>query len=585
MPSPAGLRRTSRPGFWFSSGFRRGRAWSLLLLPALALLLALARYKAFAIDEFLHLHWGAEAAQGRFAGSDYFASHFALLQFVLAPLFRILDPSSAGPLLAARAIALGLFLCAIAAALALVAGRRRRLLGATLLLSTNVLLLSAVEVRPDLLSLSLFCGGAALFLRTTGKLPALAAGLLLGGAILSSEKALLHGLAFAATLAFGLRRARRMGGAKPELRRVLLAAAAVVAVLGVAAGLLYAADGLHQFRVWLEFARLHETAYPTARFAGVKELGRVLASAPFLLLAPIGAWRLARRARRETGGRQALCDAFVVAAALAGLLSVLVQRAPYSYSSMPLLLFGTLLAVEALALLYAALRRRLPPAARRRGAVLAGGLLALFLLGEFRRTGQEISSPEQTRQLAALATLFRLTAPADCVYDNSAFAYSRRHVDDFFLMTDATMRMALRQELAERIPAAIRERQCTVFKDDFRTHQIPRSLQKFLASHYIRIAPDVFLWGQSYAAGSARVRFEAIAQGEHYLWPESARFSTGGRTVTLPRGESTLEVVAPGGFSILWRPRDGRAYPPLAEAPGDGFFSSRASDSSGTGSR
>lgn len=585
MPSPAGFRRRSRPGFGLSSGFWRGRVWSLILLPALVLLLALARYKAFAIDEFLFLHWGAEAAQRRYAGADYFAIHFALVQFVLAPLFRFLDPSSAAPLLAARAIAFLEFLSAIAAALSLVAGRRRRLLGATLLLTTNVLLLSAVEVRPDLLSLSLLCGGAALFLRTTGKLPAFATGLLLGGAILSSEKALLHGLAFAATLAFGLWRARRMGRAKPELRRVLLAAAAVVAVLGVAAGLLYAADGLHQFGVWLEMARLHETAYPTARFAGLKELGQALAGAPFLLLAPIGAWHLARRARRENGGRQALCDAFVVAAALAGLLSVLLQRAPYSYSSMPLLLFGTLLAVEALALLYGALRRRLPAGARGRAAVVAGGLLALFLLGEFRRTVREISGPEQTRQLAALETLFRLTAPVDCVYDNSAFAYSRRHVDDFFLITDAMMRMALRRELAERIPAAIRERRCTVFKDDFRTHQLPRSLQKFLASHYIRIAPDVFLWGQSYAAGSARVRFEAIAEGEHYLWPESARFSTGGRTVTLPRGESTLEVVAPVGFSILWLPRDGRAYPPLAEATGEGFFSSRAPGASGTGSR
>ena len=100
------------------------------------------------------------------------------------------------------------------------------------------------------------------------------------------------------TLVLGLRQAHRQGRAKPELRRVLLASGAVVAVVGVAAVLLHAADGLRHFRLWLEFAHLHETAYPTESSASLKEVGRVLAGAPFLLLAPLGAWHLARRARR-----------------------------------------------------------------------------------------------------------------------------------------------------------------------------------------------------------------------------------------------------------------------------------------------
>jgi len=430
-----------------------------------------------------------------------------------------------------------------------------------------------VEVRPDLLSLSLFCCGCVLYLRTRTSAAAVGAGLLLGCAILSSEKALLHGVAFALTLAFSMRRASRQGRMVAEFRRAVLCAGAMAAVLGATVVALWRADGLHQLRLWLEFAHLHETAYPAEKLAGLKQISRLLVAAPLLVLAPFGAFHLLRRALRTQDRLQAQRDCFVALAGIIGIVAVVVQKAPYQYSCMLFLLFGTLWTVEALDVLALAARKSFSRVAAWRYQTWGAVVMLVFLLGELHKTFDDLTRRENTPQLAALETLFRITTAADCVYDNSAIAFSRRHADDFFVTTDATMRMANRKALSQRIPAAIRERECAVFVNDGRSRDLSRSLGAFLRSHYVPIAHDLLIWGREFPAGSTSVLFDAIQAGDYYIWPESARFRAGKSVLALPKGESTIDVVAPASFFILWLPRDQRLYPPIRNPAGHGPFS------------
>ncbi len=566
MPPETRARRGAAPG---GSGFP-GWFWLASLGPVLAVLGVLALEKPFAVDEFLYLHWGAMAARGSFAGVDYFASHFPLLQLVLAPLFRLFADSCVEPMFAARGVALATFLITVSCASRLLARRELRAPGAVLLLSLYALVQSAVEVRPDLLSLALFTGGAVLYLGRDGRLAAMGAGALFGLSILASEKALVHGLAFAACLAFALWRSDGRAARAAEWRRIVCAASAVLAVLAVGLVALWRGDRFQQARLWLEFLREHESAYPAESHSRLRRAGRLLLDAPLYVLAPLGAGLLWRRVRASLGARGALREArrdlFVLAAGCAGLLSVGLQRAPYRYSWLPFLLFGGLWVVEALAWLATWVRSRLPRLSERhwRRLVELGVLLVVGL--QLGRSMLLLGRGVNAGQLAGVARICRLTAPDDCVYDNSAIAFARPHADDYFVWTDAWMRFEKRQELAQRIPRSIRARGCAVYVRDVRAGELPRSLKEFLGTHYLPVGGDLFLWGARYPAGDGTVRFEAVAPGEYSLWPASARLASGERRIRLPAGEHELAVSAPEEFAILWLPRDGEPLAPLASA-------------------
>lgn len=560
----------------------RRRWWPFFALP-LPALAALAFGKRFGIDEFLYLHWGAEAAQGRFAGVDYFAAHFPLLQFVLAPLFLPGGGSCSAPMLAARALMLALFVAAAASASGFVTRPGARAPAVLLLLLTHALAVPAVEIRPDILALALFAGGALLYLRTDGAPPAVGAGLLLGFAVLASEKVLILGLAFAATLLVGLRADRRAGAPAPALRRAACCAAAFSALVGLALVALWRADGLHQARLWLEFSRLHEALYPAESYARLARAASLLLLAPHFALAPLGAWVILRRLRQArpaaagAAARDRTCDLFVLAAGIAALLVVVLQRAPYSYSWMPFFLFGGIWVLEGVVFLGPGIRDRLPRLTGRSARALVAAVVLLFVGGELALAFALLAHETNRPQLAGVERICRLTAPDDCVYDNSAIAFARRHADDFFVQTDAVMRFTLRRELATRIPLAIRERSCAVYVRDARAADLPRRLTGFLRAHYLPVGDDIYIWGSRFPAGRGTVRFDAVAAGQYYFWPESATLASGAATVALPRGESALEVVAPEAFYLLWLPRDGERLAPVPEGIGSaaGPFSLR----------
>jgi len=472
------------------------RAW----LPVALALAPLAWLKRYAIDEFQYSHAAWLVAQGEVPHRDFFEFHFALPYELLSVLY--LGPE-AGPE-RIRALRLGMVVVLALAlwAMAKLGGAAAPLLAAL----APSFVLHGTEIRPDVFAFAFFL--AALAVREKKLL----AGVLLGLAVLSSQKVLLYGAPVLLLLD----------------RRLV---AAFAAVLAAQLAFLAATGSLGAWweQTWV-FAFRHEQAYPG--FPVSRYLWPALRDHVLLFgLAAFGAWR-----HRS--------DRVLLLVLGATLFSFVFARAPFPYALVPFAGMAALFASHGLAAL--APRWRVAALA----LVLAQGAWGLR------------SVQTNGGQHAVLAKLGQVTAPTDPVWDSSGGASARPHVG-FRFYTNAWIHEAEAATLGARVASEIRQAQCTAALRDVRFEWLPQDARDFVEQHFQPLDGDIRLWGQKLAAGAGS--FEAVRTASYFVEPAGAVLRVDGHLVEAPifrLDAGAHEVELDRDAYILWLPADGRRWRP-----------------------
>ena len=558
LPSPA-------PRAVARAGATAAAAAPLLWFAAEAL--RVARTKAFSLDEFQYAHAAWLVAQGQVPYRDFFEVHFPLVYLALAPLFgwRGDDPTA---ILWLRTAMVPLLLAAAAAAAVLNRswGVAAAVAGAVALLATRSLVAFAVEIRPDSLAAALFLVVLAL-LRVHARpgWSGVAAGLAGVACAFSSQKAAFYGVAVAVALAAEAAAARDGDGA--ARRRLLgIGAGAVAGVCAVAAWLVATGAAPAMWEWCFVWAREHQQHYPA--FSARRYLEPALArELPVFGLAAIGLAGTARALASEGRRSWRHPDLTLVVALLTTFGSVVLQRAPFPYSHVAFLALVAVFAGRGAAVLGSWWWAR--GHAGRASVVLAGVALLVWHAAALRLHTRYGNSA----QLEVLATLARLSAPADPVYDNSGSAVARPHVR-FLFYTDDYLRRSRARELATEVPVDLLRSGCTVHLVDARLRGLPPPLRAFLARHYLPYDGDLHLWGQR--IGPGETRFLAPRRDRYFLSvppaEQPARLWVDGRTVppqgfTLDAGVHVVRLEGAAGEAyLLWLPRDGRHWSPRPQA-------------------
>ena len=542
------------------------RAATLLTLAVLLLLVGvavwLAAIKRFSIDELDYAHAAWLVAHGQVPYRDFFDHHFPLLYLLLSPVFRLLGDRSTAIL-----VLRWLMLVPLATILGTAAWLGRRAMGAFgAALAPAVLLLVptftrfAVEVRPDPLALALFLV-ALVLLATAGEHGREHwSGAALGLAVCSSQKVLVFGAGFAVVFVLGLidRRGRRRAALRHPgrfLAGFLLALAPFFAWLA-------ASRALGPFWIWcFRWSALHE--HQPQAFSPLPDLLHVVVPYGWILaLALVGFFALARRV--EHPWQLVLLVGWPLA-----WISWALETAPYPYSMLPALALSGVLAPFGLAATARLLGRR--GKGVQAAAPFAAAALALLCLVPFTLALRGIAVPDNAPQLRLLATLDRLTDPADPVYANSGSAVARPH-PDFFYFTNAFLRRMLPARFAREVPRRILETGTVAWIRDIRFETLPPSLKAFLTRHFVPYDGDLWLWGEAFLPSEPPHPFLAVRTDEYFLLGASSIVVDGRRVGPAPfrlgKGEHRVEAAAGDRpFAILWLPRDGRRYVPQPGPP------------------
>ncbi len=479
------------------------RVW--VWLPVAAALAPLAWLKRYAIDEFQYSHAAWLVAQGKVPHRDFFEFHFELPYEALSALYLWPDagPERIRVLRLAMVLVVGVALWAMA---------RHAALAPLFAATAPSFVLNGTEIRPDVFAFALFLAALALRERR------LAAGVLLGLAVLCSQKVLLYGAPFLLLLD----------------RRLVAGFVAVLAAQGVA---LVATGALGAWweQTWV-FAFRHEQAYPG--FSAARYLWPALQQ-HFLLyaLALVGAWAAWKQR----------ADRVLVLALGATLFSFVFARAPFPYALVPFAGLAALMAARGCA--------ALKPRWRAAAAVLVIGQGVYGLRGVATNRAQHDE----------LAKLGRLTAPTDAVWDSSGGASARPHVG-FRYYTNAWIHEAEAQTLGARVASELRAAECTAALRDVRFDYLPQDARGFVTEHFQPYDGDIRLWGQKLPAGAGT--FEAVRTARYFVEPAQA-VRIDGRAVEAPeflleRGRHDIELEREG--FILWLPASGEHWRPDFEA-------------------
>ncbi|MBL8957308.1 MAG: hypothetical protein JNK82_41430 [Myxococcaceae bacterium] len=475
------------------------------LAVALALV-PLAWLKRYALDEFQYSHAAWLVSKGQVPHRDFFEFHFEL-PYELLSVFYVWP--EAGP---ERIRALRLGMVAVVALSLWAMARLNREQGALAMMVAPLIavfspsfVLNGTEVRPDVFAFAFFL--AALATKEKGALP----GVLLGLAVLSSQKVLLYGAPFLLLLN----------------RRLVAGFAAVLAgqlLLLLATGSL----GAWWEQTWV-FAYRHEQAYPG--FPATRYLWPAVQQQVGLFgLAALGAWASRR-------------DRVPLLVLGTTLFSFCFARAPFPYALVPFAGMAALFAARGVA----ALKPQWRGVAL--GVVAFQGAVALWGVGS------------NTQQHEVLAKVGRLTAATDPVFDSSGGASARPHVG-FRYYTNAWIHEAEATTLGARIAREVREAQCTAALRDVRFDWLPADAKAFVTEHFQPYDGDLRLWGQRLPAG--RGTFEAVRGARYFVEPAQALRIDGreveGPEFWLERGAHEVELDREG--FVLWLPANGERWRP-----------------------
>ncbi len=554
---PPGSQRAGR--LWQALGWGLGGAALLWFVQETW---RLARHKAFSLDEFQYAHASWLVSHGQVPYRDFFEVHFPLVYLALSPVFLVAgdDPLAIVTLRAAMA---GVALLAAAAAAQLNRGFTvvGAVAGAVLFLSSPSLIAFAVEVRPDSLAAALFL--LCLALLRAQKWPwatGILAGLFAVGCAFSAQKAAFYGVVLPLAL---------LPVTVGAQRRWAFFVGAGAGLLAICLYLFSTGSAGALWRWCIQWAAEHQLEYPEVPLS--RYLPQVAAREVLLLtLAAIGLGETGRQLRAD--GRRLLRhpDLALVAALFTTSASVVLQKAPYPYSYLPVLALLAVFAGRGAGTLATSLTSSLWG----RGVAVATALALVALLGMRLRAHQTV---DNAAQLEVLSNVARLTAPEDPVYDNSGGYVARPHVR-FLFYTDALLRGERAEELAREVPADLLARGCMAYLRDLRHKGLPPPLKDFLREHYQPWDGDLWLWGMRFegAKDGDLLAFSAPRADTYFLSLRRAdaqvRLTLEGQALDpagfeLPAGVHALRYEGPPqDVQVLWLPADGAQWTPRPHA-------------------
>jgi hypothetical protein len=479
--------------------------WRAVLIATAVLLVALphlARWRllqvrGFGPDEFEHLHFSWSISKGLLPYRDYFDHHTPGLHYLLEPIFHGRDVERSvtdafEAIFLARRITWVFAGASLLLTFAL--GRawrdaRTGLVAALLFGNTAIFLRKALEVRPDvpatgLCLAALWLGLLAMSPTASRRLALFAAsGLLLGTAVMFTQKALFIGPGWLLALALYVADGRRTADLARRLRGVAVhgAAAALPLALTLAFFAAHGAAGafLHfNFLLNLDWPGLGPRAFVVELLRRDPHL-----AALGLAGAVIEAWRLWRQ---PAGGWSLL---LLSAVSLVGSLFVL-PAVTFHYFLFFLPLVATLAAAVVVDVLDRLGHRFALP------GIMRDGLLALVLtltsLPALDRLRDAFTHTNQGT-LDGIRFVLRNTAPGDPVLDGFSGLgvfrplvgfYGFLHRDNWAIQSEderaRLVRSLLRAEVSPKL----------VFWDHYLKEPVPPALATFIERHYAPLGPD-----------------------------------------------------------------------------------------------
>lgn len=540
-------------------------------------------HKRFTMDEFTYLHATWMVSQGSVPYRDFAMPHMPLLEFLLAPLFVLLGDRPE-TLIAAR-----LAMYALAAVVVISMGAMNRRFGAAGIALPAVFLFSLseqmprlIEVRPDVLGLSLFAAAIGI-LRAPWPRPltrAAMSGALAVLAVIGSVKAGLFGLGYFPAIVV-MWYAARERTENPAVNPVAVlaggAAVLIVALVG------FAVAGIAAEPFELMVASWQYVVEERHRTPWADKLRPVLRDAGLLIaLAAIGAAGTVRAMFRKsapTGDdvEEDTVGVLILTAVPFSLLSFAVQPQPLSYSALPLTVLVCVLAARGAELLRRAANKVI--SIRLRAAALAamGLVLVAFVASEYaqirRMRGRDNFSNRY--QMSVLSDVLRVTGPRDAVFDVVGGYVFRPHAyPQYIFGWDQLDREG--EWLAGQIIVELERSECVAWMYG-PWKRCPPKLSRYLRENYVPYNEDLWLLGRKFRDGDGKARFHANKGGRYFVEPaeslKSGWLEIDGKRVSedefeLEKGVHTVRY---GGktrpFHILWLPRDGRRYTPVESDP------------------
>lgn len=457
----------------------------------------LAFTRGFDPDEFEHLHGGWCLAHGLWPYRDYFEHHTPWLPLALAPWLGLAgvdrDPDAAVRfVLLARAV---MWLTATVAVVLtfrlarLWAGTRAAWLAAALLGVVVMFVDKTGEVRPDGPAVACLLGswGTLLaFLRAEPGTAAarrrlFAAGLLLGAAVMFTQKALFAAPATAAVLGWWVLDGRQAGSRSRRGTGALLFGAALLLPIAATLALFAPHTGV---RAFVESNLVLNAAWPV-RFSPVPLLRRIAdANAIVVALGAAGLARAAWRLRRADALRSG--DALLVLQALGLIVGAFVIPTPQpQYFAMLLPLVAILAAAAIVGGSEAAARLRRSPVAGTIAAVLGLAAAAARPLAILTREMRPARAKVED-QLGRLRFVLATTSPADTVMDGFTGAgVFRPHAYYYFFLHEEIRALLGAPEIA-RLRGELRDGEIApalvLYDDDLRA--LPAEITSFIEENY-----------------------------------------------------------------------------------------------------
>lgn len=528
----------------------------------------LALHRHFTIDEWQYGHATWLVSQGELPYRDFYEHHVPLSYVVHAPLLGGEAPFSERAL-RMRRIVFGWMAATATLLLAATLAATREpawgLLAAFVPFGFGFGLLSAVDYRAD--NFSAFLTVAALALlwanrRPARRAPSLAAGVLLGSALWTTQKAatVVGGLA----LVFGLLEVLSRRRKNPSwISAPLPLLAGLVATGAVGLGGLAVAGVLPEaFEITVLHALAHEGAHPPV------SVSRFLL--PFLAETPASTAALVASALLGVASRHGRFwwVPLGVALATSGLL-----RAQFPYN---FVLAGLLLVLTALAG-FAWLVERVPLPQRLATWRPYLWLLPLLVLPD--QLGFVRGVSDNRHQLALLDAVERFTGPEDVVIDGAGGALFRPHAS-YWWYHGGAHRQILAEVFSQRLLEDYRASAAPLWIRDLRMRGLPLAVHDYFRRHYLRVDGDLFALGFGIPATGGTPTTLPIDVVRAGRWRAFAR--DGGATdrisvrvdgrpleggIDLAVGEHLLEVAA-GSPALVFTPLPEALFRETRIAPG-----------------
>ncbi|HEY4157099.1 MAG TPA: hypothetical protein VGM29_03345, partial [Polyangiaceae bacterium] len=309
-----------------------------------------------------------------------------------------------------------------------------------------------------------------------------------------------------------------------------------------------------------------------ARVSLTEQLLPMLNDAAMVLpLVVVGVWGTARGLTRLDASVATGRDVLLLGALASTFASYALSQFPFPYAAVPFWGLCGLIAARGVLELWA--KPGGVAAVPRQAALVMTLVLLAFVATRAHSLYRTRTKSSNALQLSVLAQVDKLTASDDAFFDSGGYFVARPHSYYYFYI-DAILRNEI-PDLANEAQRAIVRAEAIGVIPDIRYGGLPLALRSFIESHYQKYSGDLWLYGQSYDASSARgsLPFLAIKSGRYFVNGAAGEVMVDGRPVgtsdfLLTRGMHQIELAhAAGVVQVLWLPKNGEHWHPRPEKP------------------